>query len=67
MFATHIRPEDVDFILLRNKRGFSVQPGTYREDRDTNTATFVHIGRNGQLRRMTVDCDFIAVLNGDER
>jgi hypothetical protein len=64
MHTRDIRPEDVRFVLLKNKKGFDITPGTFREDGDTFSFDYVDVRRGSSRQRITVDRDFVATLEG---
>jgi hypothetical protein len=63
MHTNDIAAEDVQFLLLKNKRGFKVIAGTFNEDDRTFTFDYWDAYR-GERRRATVDRDFVASIEG---
>lgn len=63
MHTDDVLPESVVFILLKNKKGFRVIPGTFIEDELTFTFDYTDNVRGGR-RRATVSRDFVASIEG---
>ena len=64
MHTTEVRADSVLFVLLKNKKGFRVIPGSFTEDELTFTFDFYDNARGGR-RRATVARDFVASIEGE--
>jgi hypothetical protein len=63
MHTQDVLPEEVTFVLLMNKKGFRVIPGSFHEDEFTFTFDFDDMVRGGR-RRATVAKEFVASIEG---
>ena len=63
MHTHDVKPENVVFVLLKNKKGFRIIEGSFVEDEESFTFDWQDTAR-GERRRATVARDFVASIEG---